>query len=339
MISRNPSEKKESIAKENHLFKKKRPQISVVLPVYKCNCCLVEISSRLKDTLNIISNKYEIIFVNDGSPDESWETIITLSQKDCRIKGINLSRNFGQHYAITAGIEHCAGEWVVVMDCDLQDQPEEIIKMYDKLSEGYDVVFGRRINRQDKFIKRFLSKLFYKSFDLLTDNSSDNTTSNFGIYSRQVILNYSRFTEKIRLFPLLIKWLGFKIGFVDIEHSKRTKGQSSYNVIKLINLAINTIISQTNKPLRISIKLGFLMSFFSMIYLFFLIIRKLYLDIPLGWTSIMVSIFFIGGLIFANLGLIGLYIGKIYDETKNRPIYIIRELVGNFATVHNERLD
>jgi len=308
----------------------KTPFISIVSPVYGCKICLHELYSRLKETLEKITTNFEIILVNDASPDNAWETIVELAKKDNRVKGINLSRNFGQHYAITAGLDYCQGEWIVVMDCDLQDQPEEIVKLYNKSKEGFDVVFGRRMNRKDVLFKRYISKYFYKLFDLLTENISDCTISNFGIYSKQVIQYYLKLTEKIRLFPLLIKWLGFKIGFVEIEHAKRKYGKSSYSLFKLINLALDTIISQTNKPLKLSIKFGFIMSSFSMIYLIFLVVRKFSLDIPMGWTSIMVSIFFIGGLIFANLGFIGLYIGKIYDEVKNRPIYIIKEVIGDF---------
>jgi glycosyltransferase involved in cell wall biosynthesis len=304
--------------------------LSVVTPVYGCNSCLVELYLRLKTVLELISSDFEIIMVNDGSLDGAWETIVSLSGRDRSVKGVDLARNFGQHYAITAGLNYCSGDWVIVMDCDLQDKPEEIIKFYNKTKEGYDVVFGRRINRQDNFLKKFFSRIFYKLFDVLTDNLSDNTLANFGIYSKQVIHNYLRLTEKIRLFPLLVKWQGFKIGFIDIEHSKRVKGKSSYTYYKLFRLAINVIISQTNKPLKFSIKIGFLMSFFSMLYLIYLVIRRLLLDIPIGWTSIMVSIFFVGGIILANLGLLGIYIGKIFDEIKDRPIYIVRELVGDF---------
>ena len=309
--------------------------ISIVSPVYGCKTCLYELYLGLKEILEKITLDFEIILVNDDSPDGAWETIIELVNKDKRVKGINFSRNFGQHCAITAGLEYCSGDWVVVMDCDLQDKPEEIKNLYNKANEGFDVIFGRRVVRQDRIFKKLFSRTFYKLFDILTDNVSDNTVSNFGIYSRLVIQNYLRFTEKTRLFPMLIKWQGFKIGYVDIEHSRRATSESSYNVIKLINLALDAIISQTNKPLRISIKVGFIMSIFSMIYLMYLIFRKLYLDIPLGWTSIMVSIFLIGGLIFANLGLIGLYIGKIYDEIKNRPLFIIKEVIGEFKNKHD----
>jgi dolichol-phosphate mannosyltransferase len=314
------------------------PHISIVSPVYGCKTCLFELYLRLKETVEKITHEFEIIFVDDASPDGAWETIIELANKDKRVRGISLSRNFGQHYAITAGLEYCSGDWIVVMDCDLQDKPEEIPKLYEETKKHFDVVFGRRVERQDTIFKKLFSKFFYRLFDFFTDNISDNTVSNFGIYSHIVIENYLRFTEKTRLFPLLIKWQGFKIGYIDIEHAKRISSESSYNFIKLVNLALNIIISHTNKPLRISIKVGFLMSFFSVLYLVYLISRKFYLDIPLGWTSIMVSIFFIGGLILANLGLIGLYIGKIYDETKDRPLYIVRETIGEFNEKPNGEL-
>jgi dolichol-phosphate mannosyltransferase len=309
--------------------------ISVVSPVYGCKDCLFELYFRLKKTLEKITPDFEIILVNDSSPDGAWESIVELVRSDKRVKGISLSRNFGQQYAISAGLDHCSGEWIVVMDCDLQDKPEEIFNLYSKTIENYDVVFGRRKLRQDKMVKRLLSRFFYKIFDYFTENETDSTVSNFGIYSKQVIQNYLQLRERSRLFPLLIKWQGFNIAYVDVEHSNRKTGKSSYTFTKLFNLAIDIIVSQSNKPLKISIKFGFSMAFFSMIYLIYLVVRKLFMEIPLGWTSIMVTVFFIGGLIFANLGLIGLYLGKIYNELKNRPLYIIKSTIGEFNNKEN----
>lgn len=303
------------------------PYISVVSPVYGCKTSLYELYLRLKQTLETINPDFEIIMVNDASPDGAWETIVELAKKDKRVKGIDLSRNFGQHYAITAGLDHCKGERVVVMDCDLQDQPEEIIKLYNKASEGYDVVFGQRIVRNDKFYKKLFSKFFYKLFDYFTDNKSDPTIANFGIYSSKVIDYYQKMREHNRAFPLFIKWLGFRTAFLEIDHGGRINGESSYNFTKLINLAIDAILAQSNKPLRLSVKFGFILSFFSFLYGAYLIIRYLFTNVPMGWTSIMAAIFFIGGLLFANLGLLGLYIGKIFDEVKNRPLYVIKDLI------------
>lgn len=305
-------------------------KISIVSPVYKAADILPLLVERIQHSMQEVTTDYEVILVNDGSPDNAWQVIKDIASEHTNITGVNLTRNFGQHYAITAGLAHSFGDWVVVMDCDLQDNPQEIGKLLKKTDEGFDVVLGRRIKRKDPFIKGLFSKWFYKLFDRLTDNNSDNKAANFGIYSRQSIDYYLLLSEKIRLFPLMIKWLGFKIGYVDIEHSMRISGTSSYNYLKLISLAFDTIISQTNKPLRMSIKFGFSIAIASLMYLLYLIFQKLWFNVSLGWTSIMVSIFFIGGLLFANLGLIGIYIGKIYDEVKNRPIYIVREVVGNW---------
>lgn len=305
------------------------PDISIVTPVYKCEACLVELYKRLKGALTPISTHFEIIMVNDASPDHSWNVIERLASVDSRVKGIHLSRNFGQHHAITAGLDFAQGEWVVVMDCDLQDQPEEIPKLYRKAQEGYDVVFGRRYKRCDKWIKTWSSKLFYKIYDYFTENKTDTTIANFSICSRTVVENFRNLREQNRAFPLFIKWMGFRSASVDIEHAERFAGKSSYNLSKLFNLAVDGIVSQSNKPLKLSIKFGFLISFVSFLYGLYLMYRYFFLfqTVP-GWTSVMVSIYFIGGLIFANFGILGLYIGKVFDETKNRPLYIIQETVG-----------
>lgn len=301
-------------------------KISVVIPVYGCGGSLHSLYERLEKSLTLITNNFEIILVNDASPDCAWKTIKDLAQKDNRVKGINLSRNFGQHYAISAGLDHANGEWVVVMDCDLQDQPEEILKLYNKAQEGYDVVFGRRYKRNDKFFKKLGSKVFYKIYNYFTDSEIDNSVANFSIVSSRVIKEVCRFREHSRSYPLFINWLGFKRIDIDIEHANREEGKSSYTFKKLMNLAIDSIVSQSNKPLRLSIKFGFMLSFLSILYAIWLVIRYFLLQVPVeGWTSVMVSIYFIGGLLFANMGILGLYIGKIFDEAKNRPLYTIQE--------------
>lgn len=175
-------------------------KISVVTPVYGCAKSLNTLYQRLQTTLSTITQEFEIIMVNDASPDDAWEQIKALAKEDARVKGINLSRNFGQHYAITAGLDFAAGEYVVVMDCDLQDQPEEIIKLYNKMQEGYDIVFGRRAKRQDHLFKRLSSKLFYKVYDYLTESDTDNTIANFSIVKQKVVLEYRRLKEQNRSF-------------------------------------------------------------------------------------------------------------------------------------------
>lgn len=300
--------------------------ISVVTPVYGCSTSLEKLYARLVTTLTQITENFEIIMVNDASPDNAWENIKELAQKDSRIKGINFSRNFGQHRAITAGLDHANGDWVVVMDCDLQDKPEEIAKLYNKVQEGYDIVFGKRIQRKDSYFKQLGSKLFYKVYDYFTESKIDNTVANFSIVSSKVIRKLKTLREQNRSYPLFVNWVGFKRTNINVEHAKREEGKSSYTLKKLIDLAIDSIVSQSNKPLRLSIKFGFILSVLSLLYAMFLIIRYFIQGTPVeGWTSVMVSIYFIGGLLFANMGMLGLYIGKIFDEAKNRPLYIIEE--------------
>jgi len=308
-------------------------EISVVVPAYKCEKCVEELYSRLIAVLEKITGSFEIIFVNDASPENDWEIISAICKKDERVRGINFSKNFGQHRAITAGIDFANGDWVVVMDCDLQDEPEEIEKLFSKAIEGYDIVLARRSSRKDNIIRKKFSRMFAKVFMYFTETNVDDTVANFGIYSKKVIESYRELNEQNRNFTLLIQWLGFSPVYVNVEHSKRLKGKSSYTYKKLFNLALDSIISQSNKPLRISIKFGFVMSLISLIYGLFLVIRHYAINIYVqGWTSLMVSLFFLSGLLLANMGLLGLYIGKIFDEAKNRPIYIISELIN----VHNK---
>ncbi len=302
--------------------------ISVVSPIYGCKECLFELYDRLVKTLSQITENFEIILVNDACPQASWERIAMLCAKDPRVKGINLSRNFGQHYAITAGLDHATGDWVVVMDCDLQDRPEEIIKLYNKALDGYDIVFGRRAERQDSFIKRFGSMAFNRVLEYFTETKHDNSIANFGLYAHKVVETINRYREHSRDFLLFAQMVGFKKVEIDIEHAPRAHGESSYNFSKLFRLAIDSIISHSNKPLRLSIQLGFFIALASLGYASWLVIRYFFYHTPAeGWTSLMVSMFFMFGLLFAIIGITGLYIGKIFDEVKRRPLYVIQETI------------
>ena len=300
--------------------------ISVVVPVYGCKQCITELHRQLVDHLDRLHRSFEIILVDDRSPDGSWPSIKKLAEYDSRVKGILFSRNFGQHYAITAGLDCSRGDWVVVMDCDLQDQPKEIVKLYNKALEGFDIVVASRAKRRDSFYKRSCSILFHKVFDYFTDGKTDASIANFGIYSRSVINNFIKMRERSRTFPLFINWLGFDSTVVVVEHGDRYAGESAYSFSRMATLAMSSIISQSNKPLKLSIKFGLLMSCISFLFGLYFIGKKILLDIPVpGWNSVMVSIFFIGRLLFANLGIIGIYIGNIFDETKGRPLYIVKE--------------
>ncbi len=302
----------------------KQPYFSVVIPVYKCPWTLLELYLRLKHTLETINKNFEIIMVEDGSPLHDWEVIKELAKKDRRIKGIKLSRNFGQHYAITAGLDFAKGKWVVVMDCDLQDQPEEIVKLYNKAMEGYDIVVGRRAKRKDGFFKRMGSRVFWMVYSYFTDTRIDGRISNFGIYSKKVIESVKKFREHTRSFGLFALWVGFKRIEIDIEHSIRKSGSSSYTFKKLINLTIDSILSHSQKPLIVFVQFGIIISIISFLFSIYLILQHYILAVPVaGWTSIMVSLYFLGGIIISCVGVVGIYVGKVYSEVKNRPLYIV----------------
>lgn len=302
--------------------------ISVVSPLYKCSHAINELSRRLINTLSSISEDFEIIFVNDASPENDWEIMVELSKKDERIKGINFSRNFGQHHAITAGLDYAKGEWIVVMDGDLQDQPEEIIKLYNKAYEGYDIVLARRDRRKDKFFKRLSSKLFYRTLAYLTGSNQDETIANFGIYSKQVISEVKKLKESIRYFPTMIKWVGFSTAKVNVEHAKREKGKSNYNFHRMLNLAFDIMLAFSTKPLRLTIKFGILVSLTSFAFGIYTLLKWLAGDISvLGYASLITSIWFLTGCILVTLGVVGLYVGKTFEGVKNRPIYIIKKII------------
>jgi dolichol-phosphate mannosyltransferase len=302
--------------------------ISVVIPVYGCKACLEELYRRLVVSLEAITPSFEIIMVNDACPQNSWEIIREIALRDTRVKGLDLSRNFGQIRAITAGLHHARGEWIVVMDCDLQDRPEEIHRLYSKAQEGYDVVFSRRTVRRDRFFKRVSSKIFHALYGYLTGGAFDSTISNFSICRRMVADNYKRMGDRNRAYILFIKWMGFNSTVIDIEHSERSAGKSSYTLKKQLRLACEIITTQSNKPLAISIKIGCIITFVSFIYVLVVLYRYFFNGIGITDSSGLIAcICFIGGIVIAQLGVLGHYIGYVFDQAKGRPLYIVRETV------------
>ncbi len=298
--------------------------ISVVIPVYRAESCLEELYRRLKAALEPLTADFEIMLVEDCGGDRSWSLIVELAQRDPRVKGIQFSRNFGQHYGITAGLDRCNGDWVVVMDCDLQDRPEEIPRLYAKAQEGHEIVVARRGKRSDPLLKRFSSWLYYSVFSWLADMDYDPQAGNFRILSRKVINNYRNMRERSRFFGSLINWMGFPFTSIDVQHDERFAGDSSYTFGKLWRLGAETIIAYSDKPLRIAVRLGFFIATCAFLYGIYILFRALFHGSPVtGWSSLIVSIYFMGGVIVAILGILGIYLGKTYDETKCRPLYVI----------------
>ena len=303
--------------------------ISVVIPMYGCRKAIPELYRRLSETLRTLTNEYEIIMVNDACPQNSWEEIEKLCAQDRKVIGIEMARNFGQMKAITAGLDYSSGKLVVVMDCDLQDAPEEIPHLYAKLQEGYDVVFARRMQRKDPPLRRMISKCFYKIYSMATDGRYDPSLANFSIMTRQVADAYCSMREIHRAFVMYVKWLGFRHGFIDVEHQARHSGKSSYSLKKRIKMAEEILTSQSDKLVRVIAKLGLLISFVSFLMIIVTVMRYFLLRIPQGYTSTFSVIFLMGGLILSAIGIVGIYIGNIFMEVKKRPLYVVRSVLNS----------
>jgi dolichol-phosphate mannosyltransferase len=302
------------------------PHISIISPVYHAENIVDILVQKIIQNISQITQDFEIILVEDGSKDNSWQKIKENCQKDIRIKGIKLSRNFGQHYAITAGLDHAKGEWIVVMDCDLQDKPEEIPHLYQKTKEGFDIVLASRVNRKDNFFKKNFSWIFYQILSYLTGVKYDASVANFGIYHQKVIQAVCQMRESIRVFPIMIKWVGFKSTQIKVQHAPRKEGKTSYHFFKLLDLALDIILAYSDKPLRMIVQLGLFISLFSFIFAIVFLIQYFYGVITVaGYASTIVSIWFFSGLIMMTLGITGLYIGKIFQGVKNRPLYLIEK--------------
>ena len=309
------------------------PHISIVSPVYGAPELIHELVQRIIAAVEPLTPHFEILLVNDACPKNSWARIREEASADSRIRGIHLSRNFGQHIAITAGLDHARGEWVVVMDCDLQDRPEEIPNLYAKAKEGYDSVFARRCQRQDSRLKIFRGDICTWVYDFFAKTETDRAIANFSINHRRVITAFNQYRERDRTFPGIIWRSGFHRTTIDVAHAARPSGKTSYTWRKLFHFAFQSLVSGTNRPLYASIKLGGIIFVLSLVYA---ISRLIYYNsigtsVP-GWTTLVFLISFCNGLLFMQLGVIGLYLGKIFNEAKRRPLYHIAEDSKNIAS-------
>lgn len=301
------------------------PDISVVVPVYGCRAALFELHRRLVDAITSMSCTYEIVLVDDCCPQNSWEDIQRICEQDPQVVGIHLARNFGQIRAITAGLDTCRGSWVVVMDCDLQDRPEAIPQLWKKAHEGWDVVFVQRVARKDSAITKAFSRSFYKVYDWFTEGSYDPSVSNFSIASRKVIDAYCTMREHNRGYTTFIKWLGFRQTSIAVEGDERFEGKSSYTLRRKLRMAFELITSQSTKPLVFAVGIGFAIALVAFLFLIYLLVRKL-IDphtVLAGWTSTIGAIFLMGGLNLSFVGIVSLYVGNIFNEVKDRPLYVV----------------
>jgi glycosyltransferase involved in cell wall biosynthesis len=302
--------------------------LSVVVPVFNEESLIGELVKRVKTNVQLISNDYEIILVDDGSQDKTWELIENEAHKEKRVKGLKFSRNFGHHYAITAGLHNASGEWVVVMDGDLQDRPEVIPELYQKSQTGFDVVFVSRKNRPEKFYYRMAQKVFYWILRILSGMDFDSRQANFSIINKKVVEAFKDFPENARFYGSTIKWLGFKSSSILADHGTRYSGKPSYTFKKRVKLALDIILSFSERPLKFAIALGLIMSSISIFIALWIVYGTLRWGYAvMGWPSGIVSILFSSGIILTVLGIIGIYLGRVFDEVKRRPLYIISNIV------------
>lgn len=299
-----------------------------MVPVYGCRDCLLELHRRLTEQLKAITHEYEIILVDDRSPDASWAVLKTLSAADPRVKSIRLSRNFGQHNAITAGLAASQGRWTIVMDCDLQDPPEEIPNLYEAARHGgYDLVLARRLSRDHSRVRVLLGRMYFKVINTFMGTHIDGTFGNFSILSRKVVEAYLEMGDRDRHYLFVLQWLGFEQGTIEFEHAARPIGSSSYTLAGLIRHAVRGVFFQTANVLLYIVYLGFVLAAVGLALGVYDVVTVVVSHPPPGYTSVMVAVITIGGFIIVSTGVTGMYIGRVFEQVKGRPLYVVDEVV------------
>jgi polyisoprenyl-phosphate glycosyltransferase len=296
--------------------------LSVVVPVYGCADCLLALHSRLTDSVRLITDRYELVFVDDRSVDGGWEVLAALAREDVHVRAFRLSRNFGQDAAITAGLTQARGEWTVVMDCDLQEAPEEIPRLWAAAGEGYDIVRTVRRGWRHSAFRRWTSRV-YRRLTLETDVRPDY--SNLSLLSRRVVDAFLRLKDRDREYMIALDWLGFDSTAVEIEHHERHAGESGYTVQRLIRVALDGMFFRSTLLLRLVVLLGFLVALAGIVAAGFEIVDY-FLEpektVP-GYTSLAVLLLVLAGFIIVSVGIVGLYVGRIFEQVKNRPLFLI----------------
>jgi dolichol-phosphate mannosyltransferase len=300
-----------------------KEKITVVSPVYKAGKIVDELVKRVSSEISALTDEYEIILVEDCGGDDSWEKIENNCRQNGNIKGIKLSRNFGQHYAISAGLREATGDLIIIMDCDLQDDPVHFNKLYNEYRKGYDVVFTKRISRKHSLFKSVTAKIYNSLFVIFADKNYDLNVGSMTMISRRVRDEFIKLKDQDRLYIQLIKWIGFKSTYVPVEHRERYEGKSTYSVSKLFFTAMQGWTSYSDKLLRLSIYSGLFISFITLLVGIYIVASYFMKSFQPGWPSLIVAILFSTGLILMSIGIAGIYIGKIFEQTKERPLYII----------------
>lgn len=305
---------------------RRKPLISVLSPVYGCMPCLGELVAQVREALDKAGLEWELILVDDRGPDEPWSLISELARADHRVRGIRLARNHGQHLAIWAGLEAARGEWTAVLDCDLQDDPAVIPCLLEIAQEGnVDAVIVERGRWRDNAFRRLAAQMFFRMVRALGGMRIENT-GNFGLYSRRMVDVLLRFGEQEVFLPMMVGLTGLKTHKFPCDRAQRAAGRSAYSLLALMRLSAAVIIRFSDRPLKISVFVGFAFSILSVLVSVVLVIAWLQglFTVP-GWTSTMLSLWFLSGLIMATLGIQGFYLGRVFSEVKARPRILVEE--------------
>lgn len=312
------------------------PCLSIIAPIYNEESTIPALYQRLTSVLDGLRVTYELVFINDGSHDRSLDLLRDLAQTDTRVRVVDFSRNFGHQIAITAGMDLATGDAVVIIDADLQDPPELIADMLEKWKEGYDVVYAVREKRQgDTFFKQATAALFYRLLKRITSIDIPVDTGDFRLMSRRTVEGMKLFRERNRFVRGLVSWVGFNQTGIPFIRDERYSGETKYPLKKMLKFALDGLVSFSFIPLQLATYFGFLvsgLSFLGIVWVLYL--RWFTQETITGWTSLMVMVLFLGGIQLLTLGVLGEYVGRIYDEVKRRPLYLVKEWIG-FGTSHH----
>jgi dolichol-phosphate mannosyltransferase len=302
------------------------PNLSVVIPVYNEEMNIGKLYQRICDTLQPLDISWEVVYVNDGSKDRSLSILIGLAETDHHVKYIDFSRNFGHQLAITAGIEHAKGEWIVVMDGDGQDPPELIPDLISKAKEGFEVVYARRRKRDgENFLKKFTARMFYRLLAKITSIEIPVDTGDFRIIHRKIQRILSKMPEQHKYIRGQISWIGFNQTFLEYDREERMGGATKFTYRKMIRFALDGISSFSTWPLKVATISGFIVSAVAFVLIVYSLYQKFFGTTEPGWTSLHISVLFLGGIQLIGIGMLGEYLGRVSDNVKNRPHYIVKD--------------
>lgn len=305
-------------------------ELSIVIPCFNEEKNVSALHSKLSEVVCKIGMTYEIVCVNDGSSDKTLDKLVECSRQDPHVKVVNLSRNFGKEIALTAGLDYAAGKAIIPIDADLQDPPELIADLVEKWQEGYDVVYATRITRKgESLLKRVTADLFYRVIAQISPTEIPKNTGDFRLLDRRVVDELKKFPERNRFMKGLFSWVGFRQTSIYFERKPRHRGKTSWSFWKLWNFALDGITSFSVFPLHLWTYIGVTVSSIAFLYALFLIVRTLIqgIDVP-GYASLMVAVLFLGGVNLIGLGVVGEYLGRVYQEVKGRPLYLVRDTYG-----------